>query len=99
MSAPVATKVLARELRFARYRLKVIEGPDRAKEIEGSEDEVAVGTADGNALVLGDRTVSRHHIAITPTAHGHLVRDLGSTNGTAINGVVIERAYLAPGAR
>jgi two-component system, NtrC family, response regulator GlrR len=88
----------ARELRFARYRLTVIEGPDRERAVDGGAAELAIGTAPGNAVVLTDSSVSRHHIAITPSPRGLLVRDLGSTNGTALNGVVIERAYLAPGA-
>jgi DNA-binding NtrC family response regulator len=46
--------------------------------------------------VLTDPAVSRHHVAISPTERGHLVRDLGSTNGTVINGVTIERGYMAP---
>ena len=93
-----ATKLIsqARELRFPRYQLEVIEGPDRGKTLSGALDEVSVGTADANSLVLTDGTVSRHHISITPTARGHLVRDLASTNGTSINGVLVERAYLAP---
>jgi DNA-binding NtrC family response regulator len=94
----VPTKVLTRELRFARYRLSLIEGPDPKCTIEGSEHEISVGTADGNTLVLADPTVSRHHFAISPSPRGHLVRDLGSTNGTTINGVMIERAYLAQNA-
>ena len=88
----------ARELRFPRYRLTVIEGPDREASIDGGEAEIAIGTAQANALILTDSAVSRHHFAITPTPRGHLIRDLGSTNGTTINGVVVERAYLASGA-
>jgi DNA-binding NtrC family response regulator len=76
----------------------VTEGPDRGRSIEGALEELGIGTADGNDLVLTDVTVSRHHVSITPTKRGHLVRDLGSTNGTAINGVAIERAYLKPNA-
>jgi DNA-binding NtrC family response regulator len=94
----VPTKVLGRELRFARYRLVAIDGPEPRPSIEGSEDEVSIGTATGNTLVLTDPAVSRHHVAIMSTPGGHLVRDLGSTNGTLINGVAIERAYLAPNA-
>jgi DNA-binding NtrC family response regulator len=92
------TKVTAREMRFARYRLSVIEGPDPGRTIESTEDEVSIGTAAGNTLVVVDPTVSRHHVAIAPSPRGHLVRDLGSTNGTLINGVAIERAYLASNA-
>ena len=88
----------APELRFPRYRLTVIEGPDRDLVIDGGAAELAIGTAAANTMILTDPAVSRHHIAITPVPRGHLVRDLGSTNGTAINGVAVERAYLAPGA-
>jgi two-component system response regulator GlrR len=95
-----ATRLISdgRELRFPKYRLEVIEGPDRGRTLEGASEEVGVGTVEGNDLVLADTTVSRHHISIVSTTKGLLVRDLGSTNGTAINGVAIERAYLAPNA-
>ncbi len=94
------TKVIAepREVRFPRYRLVVTEGPDQGRSIEGGGEEIAIGTADANDLVLTDASVSRHHIAIAPASRGHSLRDLGSTNGTQINGVLIERAYLAPSA-
>jgi DNA-binding NtrC family response regulator len=97
---PDRTRVMsdAREARFAKYRLEVIEGPDQGRSVQGGSEEIAVGTSEANDLVLADPSVSRHHVAIAPTAKGLLVRDLGSTNGTALNGVVIERAYLAPNA-
>ncbi len=97
---PDPTKVIsaAREIRFPRYRLVVTEGPDQGSILEGAGEELAIGTADANDLVLTDAAVSRHHIAIAPTARGHLLRDLGSTNGTTINGVMVERAFLLPGA-
>jgi DNA-binding NtrC family response regulator len=94
----VPTKILARELRFARYRLVVLDGAEAGRAIDASEDEVSIGTAKGNTLVLSDPAVSRHHVAIVSTPRGHLVRDLGSTNGTLINGVSVERAYLASNA-
>jgi DNA-binding NtrC family response regulator len=86
------------ELRFPRYRLLVIDGPDRDRAIDGGGAELAIGTAPANTMVLNDPAVSRHHVAIAPTPRGHLIRDLGSTNGTTVNGVVVERAYLTPGA-
>jgi DNA-binding NtrC family response regulator len=95
---PTAVISEPREVRFPRYRLTVIDGPDKGRSIEGAAAELSVGTADGNDLVLRDGAVSRHHVAIAPAAKGHLVRDLGSTNGTAINGVPIESAYLVANA-
>src|SRR5215470_8719393 len=96
--APITAVAGAPELRFPRYRLTVVEGPDRDLAVDGGAAELAIGTAAANAMILTDPAVSRHHVAITPAPRGHLVRDLGSTNGTAINGVAVERAYLAPGA-
>ena len=95
MSEP-STDVLEhpRELRFRRVRLTVIDGPNQGRSLDFAENEVSIGTATENDLVVEDQTVSRHHVAITPTPRGHLVRDIESTNGTAINGVRVDRAYL-----
>src|SRR3979409_1279018 len=96
--APTSALVRAPERRFPRYRLTVIEGPDRDLAIDGGAAELAIGTAPANTMILSDPAVSRHHVAITPTPRGHLIRDLGSTNGTTVNAVAVEGAYLAPGA-
>jgi pSer/pThr/pTyr-binding forkhead associated (FHA) protein len=60
------------------------------------------GDADGDALVGLDLSayhavqqgVSRQHAVLIPTPEGLLVSDLGSTNGTWVNG-----EYLEPGSR
>jgi DNA-binding NtrC family response regulator len=95
-----STTVLAgqRELRSRRYRVTVIDGPDAGASVVGAGRELAIGTASANDLVLTDPAVSRHHVAITATPRGHAVRDLGSTNGTLLDGVMIETAYAAPNA-
>src|SRR5690606_11670016 len=49
-------------------------------------------------LVLEDETVSRNHCEIVREARGYLLRDLGSTNGTVLDGAEIKEAYLKPGA-
>ena len=41
--------------------------------------------------------VSRHHCCLALDRDGVLVRDLGSTNGTLINGRRIDRGVLRPG--
>lgn len=51
-----------------------------------------------NDVVLPDAKISRAHACITFDAQGDAsIRDLGSTNGTYINGVRITQAALAPG--
>jgi DNA-binding CsgD family transcriptional regulator len=58
------------------------------------EDRVSIGSQASNDIVLTDTTVSRLHAVIEPYAGGWTVRDLGSRNGTFVNGerVLAERA-------
>jgi DNA-binding NtrC family response regulator len=58
---------------------------------------VSVGTARDNALAVADFTVSRYHLDVSVRPGGILVSDLGSTNGTYIGAVRIERAIVPPG--
>lgn len=54
----------------------------------------------GADVELASPTVSTRHAAIerTPSGHGHTIRDLGSMNGTFVNGARVTRADLAKGA-
>lgn len=56
-----------------------------------------VGRGLDNAVVLEDRRVSRHHAQIRAVEGGHAVVDLGSTNGTFVNGERIMEQRLRPG--
>ncbi|MCC7538269.1 MAG: sigma 54-interacting transcriptional regulator [Deltaproteobacteria bacterium] len=82
-----------------RQKLLVVDGPDRGVEIELSGTHLGIGTAGGNDLVLNDPTVSRRHCEIIVRGERYLVRDLGSTNGTTIDGTPIVEAFLQPNAR
>src|SRR5262249_27154799 len=77
-------------------RVEVVDGPDKGKHATSS-DALAVGTAKDNALVVADFTVSRYHIEVEVGPGGIVVTDLGSTNGTYIGAVRIERAVVPPG--
>src|SRR5262249_20992862 len=45
-----------------------------------------IGRASDNDVVLEDRSVSAHHAVLTATESGFTVKDLGSSNGTFVNG-------------
>ncbi len=62
------------------------------------QDVISIGVMDDNDVVLDDDTVSRHHCRIIQEDDHYIVHDLGSTNGTHINGVRIREAFLWPGA-
>jgi pSer/pThr/pTyr-binding forkhead associated (FHA) protein len=60
---------------------------------------VTVGR-DGDGLVLDDPTVSRRHLELTPSGEALVCRDLGSANGTFVDGVRIDEPRpLTAGAR
>jgi DNA-binding NtrC family response regulator len=77
-------------------RVEVVDGPDRGANATSTET-LAVGTAKDNALSLGDFTVSRYHLEASAHPGGILISDLGSTNGTYVGSVRIERAIVPPG--
>jgi DNA-binding NtrC family response regulator len=94
----VALVVHPHEYVITRFRLVVTEGPDQGLEVTSDGNELAVGTAAGNHIVLSDRSVSRHHCVITASEDGFFLRDLGSRNGTGLGGYRVVGAYLQPGA-
>ncbi|WP_028050072.1 BTAD domain-containing putative transcriptional regulator [Cellulomonas sp. URHD0024] len=58
-----------------------------------------IGRQDGCHIRVRDSDVSRRHAAIVASAGGHALEDLGSTNGSYVNGVLVDRQVLADGDR
>ena len=57
-------------------------------------DELIIGRGKDNGLVVPDRQVSRHHARIRRTDRGYLLEDLGSKNGTHLNGTEVTDGVL-----
>src|SRR5512140_2899526 len=55
------------------------------------------GRAVTSDLAIVDPTVSRHHADLPVGDGGIEVRDVGSSNGTFVNGVRIEQSFVVPG--
>jgi DNA-binding NtrC family response regulator len=82
--------------------LIVERGPDAHKQLRIEESAPApslVGSSPVCALRLDDPAVSRRHLALETTDDGWHLRDLGSTNGTRVDGVRIVEAVLHGGER
>ena len=62
-----------------------------------ADEIVTIGRNADSAIVLGDPNASRHHAEIRPLGAGFVVVDLGSTNGTQVNGARITEHVLQPG--
>ncbi len=80
-----------------RFQLRVLEGSAEGKRYAGTGERTVVGTDPTADFRLDDPTVSRRHCELVFVDGTVRIRDLGSRNGTFVNGVSIEGAHLATG--
>jgi len=69
------------------------EGPGRGKVWELRQEALTIGRHDSCDVFLPDRRVSRFHARITRQGKSFVLEDLGSKNGTFVNGVPITSPY------
>lgn len=80
------------------FRLIVRRGPQPNQIYELTKGVVTLGRDITNDIVINDPEVSRHHCRLTQGGGGYTVEDLGSTNGTFVNGQRLTGARpLQPG--
>ena len=58
-----------------------------------------IGRLSSNEVAIPDTRVSRQHAVVIRSDDGYLIRDLGSMNGTSVNGEKVGEARLKPGDR
>src|SRR6185436_15876559 len=87
----------AKRVQVREWSLEVVSGPDKGKKAATLDGLLRVGGDTTNDLVLSDGTVSRRHIEIERTPNGLLLRDLGSRNGTWVDGRRVVQTYVEPG--
>jgi DNA-binding NtrC family response regulator len=78
-------------------QLRVVDGPDRGLELDLPPVGVVIGTERTCDVVLTDPWVSRRHCTLSPTPQGFAISDLGSKNGTVIDGVAVTKVVAPPG--
>jgi hypothetical protein len=85
---------------------EVAEGPDGlpaelvlpdGRRVEIGGDPIVVGRLPECSVPLADQNVSRRHAEIRRVGDAVVVTDLGSTNGTRVNGVAVREQHLASG--
>src|SRR6478752_1607050 len=74
-----------------------MEGPQAGQKFK-IDGDVVLGRAIDSTVVLEDPEVSRSHVRITRSHAGvYIVEDMGSRNGTQVNGVPIQKQFLSFG--
>ncbi|MCJ7567952.1 MAG: FHA domain-containing protein [Anaerolineales bacterium] len=68
------------------FRMIVRTGPNPGTVFELTKDVSLIGRDVTNDVIVGDAEVSRQHARLTRTPGGYVLEDLGSTNGTFVNG-------------
>ena len=82
-----------------RVTFQVLEGIDKGKVFRDLNIPVTIGREEGNLLRLNDERVSRFHAKVQFDNGEIILTDLESTNGTRVNGNVIQIRRLRPGDR
>lgn len=84
-----------------RVTLNVVAGPQTGRTFTFDQhDTFMIGRSeDAHFCLPHDRFFSRHHCLIEIAPPQAFIRDLGSTNGTFVNGIRIDSAYLKHGDR
>src|SRR5436190_10159424 len=80
-------------------KLVVIGGVFAGEVFPLNSDEVTVGRDAENTISIPDPAISRRHCAYSRADDGWRVRDVGSSNGTFVNGVQVQDHLLADGDR
>ena len=70
----------------ADVRLRIVEPPERRGQVYEVGEEVTVGRSPGCGMALADATVSQLHARLFRRDGNVYIEDLGSTNGTWVNG-------------
>jgi hypothetical protein len=84
---------------MATVTFQVLEGVDKGRIFRELTTPVTIGREEGNGLRLNDERVSRFHAKIQQDHDDIILTDLESTNGTRVNGNVVQIRRLRPGDR
>ena len=94
--APKPAKV-ARQAKVRGTKLVVTEGPLTGTVIPLNTAQVTIGRAPDSTVVIEDDYASSRHARVYPSEGAWVVEDLGSTNGTFVNGAKITETAIEDG--
>src|ERR1700742_2541775 len=78
-------------------KLVVLSAGFNGRTHELNVDKTTIGRVEDNTFQIADASVSSHHCEIMLRGSDVVIHDLGSTNGSFINGEKISESVLNPG--
>ena len=84
--APKANKRLSRKQRGVPRSFSITNGPGAGTSADLAGGTVQIGRSADCQLILDDDYVSTRHARVVASDSGYYIEDLGSTNGTYVNG-------------
>jgi two-component system, NtrC family, sensor kinase len=72
--------------------LLVLQGPDKGRRFELPDAPVLIGR-ESRQLPISDNTVSRRHAELLPDAGNWILKDMGSSNGSYVNGARVNNTF------
>lgn len=66
----------------------------KGKTFDLEDDEISIGRSDANEITLNNSSISGSHCMLKKLEAGYQLKDLGSTNGTRVNGQQITETML-----
>ncbi len=81
---------------MAQYVLEILDG-DRQGDVVSLAASLRIGRRPGNDLVIADEKASGVHAEVVQDGDRYVLKDLGSTNGTMLDGRRITEVVLNPG--
>lgn len=79
------------------FQLVIAEGKEAGREFVFDQPSVLIGRTSECDVVLYDPGVSRKHARVFNEGEHYFVEDMGSSNGTKVNGAIIKKKQLADG--
>ncbi len=93
LTGALGARAIFRNWRCAKVlTLLVLQGPDKGRRFE-LPDAVALLGRDSREIPLTDNTVSRRHAELIPVEGKWILKDMGSSNGSYVNGMRVANKY------
>ena len=88
---------LMKSARISNPVLSIIKGPQTGNTFQIDGAETTIGRDPANTIFLTDMTVSRAHAKILRDGANVVIEDLGSLNGTWVDGAIVNSSPLHDG--